>query len=69
MRFKVADKWNERSYWADTREEERSIWKLCLKTLNEIDTPQLVHYGGYESRCLARMRKRYPEYDKEQKSV
>ena len=31
MRFKVAGEWIERSYWANTRTEERDVWKQCLK--------------------------------------
>jgi predicted RecB family nuclease len=49
------------SYWADTEEDEREIWASCLRTLSELDTPRLIHYGAYETQFLKRMRARYPE--------
>jgi RNase_H superfamily/Transposase IS66 family len=60
MRFKTGNSWVERSYWADTKTDERDVWRQCLTTLLGIERPQLIHYGSYESTYLARMRQRYP---------
>ena len=49
------------SYWADTEDDEREIWANCLRTIGELDTPRLIHYGAYETQFLKRMRARYPE--------
>jgi hypothetical protein len=35
-------------------EDERTMWIQCLRTLNTIDTPRLVHYGSYETNLRAR---------------
>ena len=61
MRFQAANAWTELSDWADLHDQERDIWRRCLGTLLELETPQLVHYGHYEAAYLARMRDRYPD--------
>src|SRR5439155_20718034 len=43
------------SYWADTQEDERVIWANCLRTLSELTSPCLIHYGAYETQFLKRM--------------
>jgi len=48
-------------YWADREEDEREIWANCLRTITELDTPRLIHYGAYEAQFLRRMRARYPD--------
>jgi hypothetical protein len=60
MRFQMGNDWIERSYWANARTEERDVWRQCLTTLLGIESPQLIHYGSYESTYLARMKQRYP---------
>lgn len=47
------------SLWADTVEQERSIWANLLNILSKIDNPVLIHYGRYESIFLKRMCDRY----------
>jgi predicted RecB family nuclease len=49
------------SFWANDQVDERRIWADCLHTLGAIDTPQLIHYGSYETRFLKRMIVRYPD--------
>ena len=48
----------EKTFWADGQENESDIWQECLRVLKDIDNPQIVHYGAYESRFLRHMRKR-----------
>ena len=61
MRFQAANAWTEISYWADSHDQERDIWRQSLGTLLALESPQLVHYGHYEAAYLARMRDRYPD--------
>jgi len=49
------------SYWADTKDDEREIWANCLRTVGELTSPSLIHYGAYETQFLKRMRARYPD--------
>jgi len=49
------------SFWANDQADERRIWADCLHTLGSINTPQLIHYGSYETRFLKRMVIRYPD--------
>jgi Transposase IS66 family/RNase_H superfamily len=49
----------ERSFWADGPEGEREIWQECLCALKQVNKPQIVHYGAYESRFLKHMRERW----------
>jgi predicted RecB family nuclease len=47
------------AFWANDVSEERAMWEAFLHTLTHIDTPQLLHYGRYETAFLQRMRERY----------
>jgi predicted RecB family nuclease len=47
------------SFWANRPEDERDMWRDCLRAIKQIDNPQIVHYGAYEGRFLKRMRERY----------
>jgi predicted RecB family nuclease len=49
----------EQSFWANGPEDERDMWRDCLRAIKQIDNPQIVHYGAYEGRFLKRMRERY----------
>src|SRR5258707_1342876 len=60
LRFKAGGVMVQRSYWADSPTEERTIWADCLCTLGAIEAPRLVHYGSYETTFLRQMKKRYP---------
>lgn len=59
LRFKSQGELTERTFWADSPEDEREMWKNCLQTLKSIGNAQLVHYGAYETRFLRQMKKRY----------
>ena len=60
MRIVKNDCCVQRSFWADTQQEERKIWREFLQVCAEIKDPVLIHYGGYEAAFLKRMRERYP---------
>ena len=47
------------SFWANALSEEQEIWAAFLQTLAQIDHPQLIHYGSYETTFLKRMQARY----------
>jgi predicted RecB family nuclease len=49
----------EQSFWANRLEDERDMWRDCLGAIKQIDNPQIIHYGAYESRFLKCMRERY----------
>jgi predicted RecB family nuclease len=59
LRFESGTRAGERTFWADTPEEERRMWEKCLQTLKSIGNAQLVHYGAHETRFLRTMKKRY----------
>lgn len=59
LRFERDGALTERSFWADRPAGERDIWESCLQTLKEIENPQIVSYGAYETRFLRQMRERY----------
>jgi predicted RecB family nuclease len=60
LRFEAGGAMAQLSYWADSPSDEETMWTECLRTLDSIDTPRLVHYGAYETTFLRQMRKRYP---------
>lgn len=60
LRFEAASAMVQRAYWADSPSDEGTMWTECLRTLDDIDTPRLVHYGAYETTFLRQMRNRYP---------
>jgi transposase len=47
------------SFWANDAAEEKEMWVDFLRALAQIDRPQLIHYGSYETLCLKRMKERY----------
>jgi predicted RecB family nuclease len=51
----------QHSLWADNVDEEKRIWTDFLDILSGIESPVLVHYGGYETNFLRRMCSRYGE--------
>jgi predicted RecB family nuclease len=59
LRYAKQGTYVEKSFWADEPEDESNIWRECVRALKEIDNPQIVHYGAYESRFLKHMRKRW----------
>ncbi len=61
LRFKSGDAYVQHSFWADDVSEEKKILAAFLCTLAEIENPQLIHYGSYETIFLKRMKGRYGE--------
>ena len=51
----------QHSLWADTVEDERTIWNEMLGILGAVENPVLIHYGSYETVFLRRMYERYGE--------
>ena len=51
----------QHSFWADTVEDERTIWGEMLDILGTVKHPMLIHYGSYETVFLRRMCERYGE--------
>jgi predicted RecB family nuclease len=51
----------QHSLWANTVEDERTIWKELLGILGKMENPVLIHYGSYETVFLRRMCERYGE--------
>jgi len=51
----------QHSLWADTVEDERTIWNALLGILATLENPVLIHYGSYETVFLRRMCERYGE--------
>lgn len=49
----------QHSFWADTLEEEKTIWKKLLTKLNEYPKVPIYCYGNYEIRALNELSKRY----------
>ncbi|HJX18970.1 MAG TPA: IS66 family transposase [Acidiferrobacterales bacterium] len=47
--------------WANTVEDERTIWNELLGILGAVENPVLIHYGSYETVFLRRMCERYGE--------
>jgi predicted RecB family nuclease len=59
LRTQRGDAYEQYSFWANDKSEEKEIWAACLRTLTEIENPQLIHYGSYETIFLKRMKERY----------
>jgi predicted RecB family nuclease len=59
LRIKHGDLYAQHSFWADDIAAERQIWTSLLLTLAQVENPQLVHYGSYETVFLKRMQERY----------
>ena len=55
------------SLWADTRDDEKTIFGKMLEILGQYDDFTLIHYGSYESPFLRRVKKAFdlnPTIDK-----
>ena len=59
LRLPGADSVVQRSFWADERADEAKIWKDFLQLITNIENPQLIYYGNYETVFLRRLKKRY----------
>jgi predicted RecB family nuclease len=69
LRIPGADSVVQRSFWADERADEEKIWKDFLQIITNIDNPQLIYYGSYESVFLRRLRKRYGDTAEDGRSL
>ncbi|MDJ0692409.1 MAG: TM0106 family RecB-like putative nuclease [Xenococcaceae cyanobacterium MO_188.B32] len=49
----------QHSFWADTLEDEKTIWKQFLSKLNEYPEAPIYHYGSYEKKAIGELAKRY----------
>src|SRR5882762_6227135 len=49
----------QHSLWADSVEDEGTIWLELLGILETVEKPVLVHYGSYETTFLRRMSERH----------
>lgn len=61
VRIERRDAAVQHSFWADTVEDERTIWNEMLGILGTVENPVLIHYGSYETVFLRRMCERYGE--------
>jgi predicted RecB family nuclease len=59
LRYEAQGSPVEQSFWANGIDDERDIWRECVRALREINNPRIVHYGAYESRFLKQMRDRW----------
>jgi hypothetical protein len=46
------------SFWADTKEQERTIFERFLDVIARYEAPRVFTYGGYERAFLKRLRRR-----------
>ena len=58
-RIRNKDSNTQHCLWADSINEEETVWREFLKILASIDRPVLVHYGSFETIFLKRMTDRY----------
>lgn len=49
----------QHSFWADTPEDEETIWEQLLVKLNEYPEAPIYHYGSYEAKAISELSKRY----------
>jgi predicted RecB family nuclease len=47
------------SYWADSLEDEESIWNLFVQKAGEYPDAPIYHYGSYEARVSEQLAKRF----------
>ncbi len=59
LRIQEGNSYLQHSFWADDASEEKEIWASFLTALAQIENPQLVHYGSYETTFLKQMKQRY----------
>jgi predicted RecB family nuclease len=69
IRFSDGTSSVQRSFWANDADGEGTIWREFLKAIGEIDNPQLIYYGSYETIFLRNMRNRYGDADQSQISL
>lgn len=62
LRYRNGDDYIRRSFWADDPSEEGEMWAACLRDLQSINAPRLIHYGSYETHFLKQMKSRYSAF-------
>jgi predicted RecB family nuclease len=59
--IKHEETYSQYSFWADDKDSEMKIWKEFISVITQLESPQIIHYGHYESMFLKKMKDRYPE--------
>ena len=59
LRVETAEGAIQHSLWADTAKDEKLIWNDFLRVISGLPSPQIIHYGSYETIFLRRMCDRY----------
>jgi len=49
----------QHSLWADAPEDEEEIWHRLIDLVSVVHDPIIIHYVGFETAFLKRMRERY----------
>jgi predicted RecB family nuclease len=62
LRYRNGDDYICRSFWADDPSKEGEMWAACLRDLQSINAPRLIHYGSYETHFLKQMKSRYSTF-------
>lgn len=47
------------SFWADSINDEQQIWDSFIEKANEYPDAPIYHYGGYDSKAILQLKKRY----------
>ena len=61
LRIRKGESIVQHSLWANSTEDEETIWRGFIYILRTIDNPILVHYGSFEKTFLKKMCERYGE--------
>jgi len=59
IRVREGDSVSQHSLWADTLNDERTIWHQFLEIIRTVANPTLIHYGSYEKTFFRTMCERY----------
>jgi predicted RecB family nuclease len=61
---RINDKEKKLSLWADSKENEKRIFRQLLETIKQYDDYVIYHYGSYEIKEFKRIAKSYPHLEK-----
>lgn len=59
LRIKNSEYCQGLSFWADTPDDEKEMWKSFLCYIESLDRFTVLHYGRYDSKAFAELQKRY----------
>jgi predicted RecB family nuclease len=59
LRVRQSETTIQYSFWANDSLEEKQAWTAFLQTMLDVENPQLIHYGSYETTFLKRMKERH----------